>query len=159
MLGILLNLDWNEWFVALLFGIALDLDHVFAAPDYISRNGFGAILRPSWDDGTGFVWRSVLHYPMGVFLVMPLAVGWRLMFPLIFWSAHLLMDHLQSITLAHSALVESAFLGAVSSGIVALGYYRWRAASGSSGLSAFLSYLKNGLQSWVAGSRGANPGT
>jgi len=159
LLGLLLDLDWNEWFVALLFGIALDIDHLFAAPGYVGRNGFGAILRPSWDDGTGAVWRSVLHYPMGAFLVMPLAVGWRLMLPLVFWVSHLSIDYLQSATIAYSALVESLFLGVICSGIFALGYYRWRVAHGSRGLVHFLLFIKGELRSLIDGSRRTNRGT
>jgi hypothetical protein len=158
LLGLLLDLDWNEWFVALLFGIGLDIDHIFAAPGYIGRNGVGAILAPTWDDGSGFVWRSVLHYPVGVFIVMPLAIGWRLMIPLVFWVSHLSIDYLQSATLAHSALVEGAFFAALCSGIFALGYYRWRVAYGNSGLVPFLLHIKNGLKLWIDGSGRSNRG-
>jgi hypothetical protein len=159
LLGLLLDLDWNEWFVALLFGVALDIDHLFAAPGYIGRNGFGAILAPTWDDGSGAVWRSFLHYPMGVFIVMPLAMGWRLMVPLVFWVSHLSIDHLQNATLAHSALVESVFLLFVCSGIFALGYYRWRAASGHDGLMPYLVHIKAMLLSYIDGSRRTTRGT
>ena len=50
LIGLVLNLNRDEWFVALLFGVAIDLDHVFAAPRYISQNGWAAILRPTWSD-------------------------------------------------------------------------------------------------------------
>jgi len=159
LLGLLLDLDWNEWFAALLFGVALDIDHLFAAPGYIGRNGFGAILAPTWDDGSGAVWRSFLHYPVGVFVVMPLAIGWRLMLPLVFWASHLSIDYLQSATLAHSALVESAFLLLVCSGIFALGYYRWRVAYGHNGLVAYVVHIKVMLRSYIVGSRDTIRGT
>ncbi len=159
LLGLLLDLDWNEWFVALLFGIGLDLDHLFAAPSYIGRHGFGAILAPTWDDGSGLVWRSVLHYPAGAFLVVPLAVGWRLMLPIIFWLSHLSIDYLQSATLAYSALVESILLGAVCSGIFALAYYRWRVAYASSGLFPFLVFVKFELGSLISRSTSVIRGT
>jgi len=152
LLGLLLDLDWNEWFVALLFGIGLDIDHLFAAPGYVARNGWGAILAPSWDDGSGLAWRSLMHYPVGAFVVMPLAVGWRLMLPLLFWLSHLFMDYLQAATLAYSAMVEGAFFAMACSGIFAIGYYRWRAAAGSSGLVPFLVHVKNQLKSLFDGS-------
>jgi len=158
LLGLILNLDWNEWFVALMFGIGLDIDHLFAAPGYVGRNGFAAILAPTWDDGSGAVWRSLLHYPIGAFVVIPMAVGWRFMLPLVFWVSHLSVDYLQSATLGQSALVEAAFLGATCSGIFGLGYYRWRVAQGSSGFVAYLSYLVEGLRSRVSGSGKANRG-
>lgn len=120
-----MDLDWNEWFAAFLFGIALDADHLFAAPRYISSNGWGAILRPTWDDGSGIAWRSLLHEPVGAFVVVPVSVGWRLMLPLIFWSMHVGIDYLQNATLAYSAPLEGAvFTGTVAS-IVWVVYRRW----------------------------------
>ncbi len=136
-------MDWNEWFVAILFGVALDLDHLFAVPGYVGRNGFGAILAPSWDDGSGAVWRSLIHYPIGSFVVIPLAVGWRFMLPLLFWASHLAIDYVQSATLAYSAIVEAAFLSVTCIAIFGLGYYRWRVAKGASGVFPFLVYLKD----------------
>jgi len=151
LIGFLLNLDWNEWFVALLFGIAIDIDHLFAVPGYVDRNGLGAILRPTWDDGSGAVWRSVLHEPMGAFLVIPLAVGWRFMLPLVFWSTHLLIDYAQAATLSHSALVESLFLGTVCACLFGLGYYRWRVSEASTGLVPFLVYIRDSVKRYFAG--------
>jgi len=154
LIGLLLNLDWNEWFVALLFGIGIDIDHVFAVPGYVERNGLGALLRPSWDDGSGAVWRSLLHDPIGAFVVIPLAVGWRFMLPLLFWSTHLLIDYAQAATLSYSALVESVFLGSLCAGIFALGYFRWRVSEASSGLVPFLLYIKDSVKRYFARSSG-----
>jgi len=159
LLGLLLNLDRNEWFAALAFGVALDVDHLFAAPGYVERNGFAAILKPSWDDGSGIPWRSVLHYPMGAFLVIPLSVGWRLLLPLLFWLTHLAIDYVQSVTLAYSAVVESAFLASVCLGIFAFSYQAWAAASSDHGLRPFLRYVKEYLRSSIYGPRRANRGT
>ncbi len=139
----MLDLDWNEWFVALLFGIALDLDHLFAVPGYVDRNGLGAILRPSWDDGSGASWRSLLHYPIGSFVIIPLAVGWRLLLPLLFWSTHLLIDYVQAATLSYAALVESVFLSVTCAMILAVWYHRWRVAQGTGGLGPFLAHIRD----------------
>ncbi len=159
LIGLLLNLDWNEWFVALLFGIAIDLDHLFAVPGYVDRNGLAAILRPSWDDGSGALWRSLLHEPVGAFVVIPLSVGWRFMLPLVFWSSHLLVDYVQGATLSHSALVEAVVLGSLCSSIFALGYYRWRVAAASSGLARYLSYIGSSVRAVFATSLGTSDRT
>ncbi len=157
LIGLMLDLDWNEWFIALLFGIGIDLDHLFAVPGYIDRNGLAALLRPSWDDGSGALWRSLLHDPMGAFVVIPLAVGWRFLLPLLIWSSHLMIDYAQAATLSYSALVESAFLGALCASIFSLGYYRWRVSEASTGLVPYLNYIKYSL--WRHLGMGSTPGT
>ena len=153
----LLNLDRDEWFIALTFGVAIDADHLFAAPRYIADNGWGAILRPSWDDGSGIPWRSWLHYPIGFGLVAPLAIGWRLMIPLVFWALHVGMDELQAMTLTHSAAVESAVLIASSGSILALGYWRWQALNPDTGFRLYVRYLRDTLRETLTRRSRATP--
>ena len=151
LIGLALRLDRNEWFIALLFGIALDLDHLFAAPRYVTANGWGAILRPTWDDGSGIPWRSLLHEPVGAFVVMPLAVGWRFMLPLLFWSAHVGIDNLQNATLAYSAAVEVAVFSATIGSIVWILYRRWSELQGDDAdFRKFLSYAGASLRSYLS---------
>jgi len=141
LIGLLLNLNRDEWFVALTFGVFIDADHLFALPRHVSDNGWAALLWPSWDDGSGLPWRSLLHQPIGFFVVAPLAIGWRYMLPLLFWGVHVGMDELQMATLEHSAVIESTLLAAVCSGILALQYRRWVALSPGSGFTDYLDHL------------------
>lgn len=133
-----MNLDREEWFVALTFGVLIDLDHLFAAPRYIGENGWSAILRPTWDDGSGLQWRSLLHEPMGAFVVAPLSIGWRYFVPLVFWGAHVSLDKLQNATLDYSAPIESALLALVCFGILYVWYGRWSEDRDEVGFRLFL---------------------
>lgn len=143
LLGLMLNLNRDEWFVALMFGVIIDADHIFAAPRYLSDNGWEALLRPTWDDGSGLPWRSLLHYPVGFFLVAPLAVGWRYLVPLLFWAVHVGVDELQNATLSQSALIESVVLAGACSGIFIVQYRRWAALTPDAGLPEYLAHLRS----------------
>lgn len=138
----LLNLNRDEWFVALTFGVIIDADHLFALPRYVSDNGAGAILAPTWDDGSGLPWKSAFHHPEGAFVVGYLAIGWRLFIPFLFWGSHLLIDEFQLATLEYSAFIESIFLSAVVGGIVILGYKRWSALEPDGDFRQYLVYVK-----------------
>jgi len=141
LIGLLLDLNRDEWFVALTFGVLIDADHLFALPRYVSDNGWAAILRPTWDDGSGLPWRSLLHEPVGFFVIAPLSVGWRLLIPLLFWGVHVGMDELQMATLEHSAAVESVLLASVCSGIFAVQFRRWASVNPGCGLPDYARHL------------------
>lgn len=144
--------------MAITFGVLIDADHLFAAPRYISANGWDAILRATWDDGSGHVWRSLFHEPIGFFVVAPLAIGWRFMVPLLFWGMHVGIDWLQNVTLEYSALVESVFLFLVVGGIVNLTYTRWRALRPGSSFSEYLAYLSSSIKSYFSSQEGPTRG-
>jgi len=141
-LGMLLSLDRDEWLAALTFGVLIDADHLFAMPRYVTDNGWGAVLRPTWDDGSGLPWKSLFHYPIGVFVVAPLSIGWRFFVPLLFWGTHLIIDWFQIETIQYSALIESAFLALVLTGILYLGFRRWDELEPGRGIRAYLYHLK-----------------
>ncbi|OGS56146.1 MAG: hypothetical protein A3K60_03860 [Euryarchaeota archaeon RBG_19FT_COMBO_56_21] len=143
LIGLLLNLNRDEWFVAITFGVVIDADHLLAAPRYISDNGLGAIMRPSWDDASGLPWKSLFHEPVGAFFVVPLAIGWRYMVPFIFWGTHVAADELQMATLGQSAIIESVLLSVVVAGILYITYSRWSALSQEPSFQRFLT------QSWA----------
>ncbi|MEM4276121.1 MAG: hypothetical protein QXQ13_01355 [Thermoplasmata archaeon] len=147
LLGMLMNLDRDEWFVALTFGLFLDIDHLFAAPRYVSDNGWGALLAPTWEDGSGLPWKSAFHHPEGAFIVGYLSVGWRLCIPLLFWGSHLALDELQLATLDHSAIVESAVLAAALGGILWVGYWRWSRLEPGEDFLGFLRHLATRISS------------
>ena len=138
----ILNLDRDEWFAALTFGVIIDADHLFAVPRYVSENGVAAILNPSWDDGSGLPWKSAFHHPEGAFVVGYLSIGWRLLIPLIFWGTHVAIDEFQLATIEYSGLIESIFLGAVVVGIVSLGYSRWLHLEPDGDFRLYMAHLK-----------------
>ncbi len=150
-MGMLLNMNRDEWFVALTFGVAVDLDHAFAAPRYIADNGWDAILRPSWDDESGLPWKSLFHYPVGGFVVAPLAIGWRFMIPLLFWSVHVAGDYLQNWTIEQSAVVESVLLAGLSVGIVFVAYRNWLSLQPEGDFKGFMSVCRSRVGSFASG--------
>ena len=151
LLGMLLNLNRDEWFVALTFGVVIDADHLFALPRYVSDNGAAAILSPTWDDGSGLPWKSSFHHPEGAFVVGYLAVGWRLFIPFIFWGSHVAIDEFQLATLGHSAAIETVFLTSVVGGILALGYTRWLGLEPEGDFRHYLIHVKDWLASSLSG--------
>lgn len=142
----LLNLDRQEWFAAITFGVVIDADHLFALPRYVSDNGAAAILSPTWDDGSGLPWKSSFHHPEGAFVVGYLAVGWRFLIPLLFWGSHVVIDEFQLATLEHSAVIESVFLAAVIGGILMLGYRRWLELEPEGDFQQFMLYVKERMR-------------
>ncbi len=143
----LLNLDRQEWFAAITFGVVIDADHLFALPRYVSDNGAGAILSPTWDDGSGLPWKSSFHHPEGAFVVGYLAIGWRFLIPLLFWGSHVAIDEFQLATLEHSTIIESVFLAAVVGSILMLGYRRWLELEPEGDFQQFLLYVKERMRS------------
>ncbi|MGQ9587653.1 MAG: hypothetical protein ACUVT7_04640 [Thermoplasmata archaeon] len=155
-MGILLNLDRNEWFVALTFGVLVDADHLLATPRYVSDNGLAAILRPTWDDGSGFQWRSLFHDPIAFGVVAPLAIGWRFLIPLLFWGTHIGMDYLQIWTIDHSALVEAVVFALACTGIVFVEYRRWKITVPKGGLREFLFHISASFRSYLSARRASS---
>jgi hypothetical protein len=152
--GMLLRLSRDEWFMAMLFGVVIDVDHLFALPRYVADNGWPAILRQTWDDGSGLPWRSWLHHPMSALVVGYLSPGWRLALPLAAWAIHLGMDGLQLVLGDMNTVAESAILISSTAGIVAIGYSRWTVMTGMSGLRAYADFVARSSRAALSGIRG-----
>jgi hypothetical protein len=136
-----------------MFGVLIDGDHIFAAQRYISDNGYAAILSPTWDDGSGHTWKSLFHYPVGFFLVAPLAIGWRFMVPLLFWSVHLGMDYLQIEVVKYSTPMETLVFVSACAGILFVQFRAWRDLRPESDFSEYLAYLQIRARSVLASCR------
>lgn len=101
----LMTLDKNDAFVALLFGVFIDLDHLFGLKDYAQAHGIGSLLQFDHLTNPGGHWKSLMHSPIALAVVGPLSVASRLAIPLIFWGVHVAMDY-----------VQENFLGVFSTG-------------------------------------------
>lgn len=101
----LMSLDKNDAFVALLFGVFIDLDHLFGLKDYTQAHGLASLLNADTLVNPGGHWKSLMHSPIALAVVGPLSVASRLAIPLIFWGVHLGMD-----------FVQENFLGVFSEG-------------------------------------------
>jgi hypothetical protein len=142
LLCLILNLNRDEWFVALMFGVMIDADHLFAAPRYVSHNGWAALLRRSWDDGSGLPWRSLFHYPVGAFVVVPLSIGWRYLLPVLFWAMHLELDYIQNATLSWSTPIETTVMISSCLGIVFILYRNWSDANPDGDFRQFIQTMR-----------------
>jgi hypothetical protein len=139
--GMLMRLNRDEWFIAIMFGVIVDADHLFALPRYIEANGWGAILRQTWDDGSGLPWRSWFHHPMSAIVVGHLSEGWRFLLPLPFWAIHLGMDWLQLAASEYNTVIESSILLVSIGGILYVGYSDWVSLSEQSGVRRYANHL------------------
>lgn len=153
LIGLLLRLDRNEWFVAAMFGVLIDGDHIFAARRYITDNGYAAILSPTWDDGSGHVWKSLFHYPVGFLVVAPLAIGWRYMLPLLFWGVHLGMDYVQMEVVKYSTPLETVVFSSACAGILFVQFRSWKDSRPDSDFRDYMSYLHSRSRSFMSGCR------
>ncbi len=142
---LLLNLDQREWFMAFVFGVLLDIDHLFGLEGYVSRNGWGAVLHQSWDDGSGMPWKSLLQRPIGAFVVVPLSAGWRYLIPLTFWGMHVGLDYLQLSTGYLSTAIEATVFASSCLGAFAIIHRNWSAAHPESNLRDFSRMLWSGF--------------
>lgn len=135
----------DEWFIAILFGVVIDADHLFGAPRYIEHNGWGALLRRSWDDGSGLPWKSLLHYPVGAFVVAPLSVGWRYFLPALFWALHLELDYIQTATGFWSTPIEAVVMTSSCFGIVFMLHRNWQDSEPDGDFNLFIKTMESRL--------------
>jgi hypothetical protein len=99
----ILVLDKNDAFVALVFGVFIDLDHFFGLRDYAQTNGIKAVFDLDSILNPGGHWKSMMHNPIALAMVAPLAFVSRLAIPVVFWGVHVAMD-----------IVQEGFLGQFS---------------------------------------------
>jgi len=102
-----LMLDRNDAFVALVFGVFIDLDHLFGLRDYAQTNGMKAVFDFDNILSPGGHWKSILHSPIALAMVGPLAFVSRLAIPVIFWGTHVAMDIIQEGFLVQFSRAEA----------------------------------------------------
>ncbi|MGQ9586759.1 MAG: hypothetical protein ACUVT7_00010 [Thermoplasmata archaeon] len=118
-------LDRNDAFVALLFGVFIDVDHILGLKDYVQANGFSAVLDfDSLSHAEGH-WKSLMHSPTAVAIVAPLALASRLAIPLVFWGVHILMDYVEDSFLGVFSAAEATFLVIVTLTLVVVRYRKY----------------------------------
>jgi len=137
-------LDRNDAFVALIFGVFIDLDHLIGLKDYAHANGIKALFNFDNLMDPGGHWKSILHNPMALAIVGPLAFASRLAIPLVFWGVHILMDMVQEGVLGQFSQVE-AMLGFIALAMLVTLRYSKHIESGRD--ETFLKYLRSELSS------------
>lgn len=115
-----LTLDRNDSFMALLFGVFIDADHLLGLKEYAQSKGVASVLDLDSLVQADGQWKSLLHNPMAAALVGPMSIGSRLAVPLLFWGVHVCMDQIEDIFLGVFSVPEIALLGLVSAVLAAL---------------------------------------
>ncbi len=118
----LLTLDRNDAFIAMLFGVFIDVDHLFGLVKYTEANGVASIFDfHSLMNPTG-QWKSILHSPIAAAVVTPISAAFRLGIPLLFWSVHLAMDFVEQNYLGNFSGLEAGLLFFATLGLLTLRY-------------------------------------
>ena len=140
-----LMLDRNDAFVALLFGVFIDLDHLFGLKDYTQQNGFASLLNMEMLTNPGGHWKSMLHSPVAIAVVGPLSVASRLAVPLIFWAVHLTMDAFQDV-LGSFSQTEAMLLVFSAFALITLRYARFLESGHHGGVLQYFRMEKESLR-------------
>jgi hypothetical protein len=143
----LLMLDRNDAFVALLFGVFIDFDHLIGLKDYAKANGIQAVFDFDSLANAGGHWKSLLHSPIAIAIVGPLSLASRLMIPLLFWGVHISMDFVEESFLGNFSTLEAMLLAMVGIGLVTIRYGKYLQSYAA---GTFNQYMKIELR-WLRG--------
>lgn len=84
-------LSAKHWALALLFGVAIDLDHLIQIPAYVATHGFQS-MTPGEIARWGGNWQGFMHTPWAVLLVIPACLLFASWMPAVAWSLHMFQD-------------------------------------------------------------------
>ena len=121
----LMMLDKNDAFVALMFGVFIDLDHLMGLGNYARPRGISSIFDLHSMIQAGGQWKSLLHTPIALAVVAPLSTAYRLAIPLIFWSIHIAMDYLEESVLGNFSSTEAILLAFAGIAFIGLRYGKY----------------------------------
>lgn len=136
----LMSLDRNDAFVALIFGVFIDVDHFFGLREYISSNGISSLANIQDLMHPEGQWKSLLHSPVAAVVVGQASVASRLAIPFIFWGTHLVMDYVQETFLGVFSTVEMAFFCSVIAALLLLRYRAFRVENPEGSVGAYFSF-------------------
>lgn len=147
----LLMLDRNDSFVALTFGVLIDLDHLFGLKEYVGAQGIGGVLDFESLMNADGQWKSMLHTPAAAMVVGPVATASRLALPLLFWGVHISMDFAEDTVLGLFSACEMLLLSGSVLALLWISYRKVSMFQPDLGFAGFVSYHSNRLSS--AGAR------
>jgi hypothetical protein len=134
----LLTLDRNDAFVALLFGVFIDFDHLIGLKDYAKANGIRAVFDLDSLTHADGQWKSLLHSPVAIAVVGPISVASRLMIPLLFWGVHISMDFVEESFLGNFSTPEAMLLAISGIGLVTIRYGKYLQSYAAGTFSQYL---------------------
>ncbi len=129
----LLTLDRNDAFVALLFGVFIDLDHLLGLGGYVQSKGVVGLFDTHSLMNPGGQWKSMLHNPISLGVVAPISVGWRFAIPLLFWGVHLSMDWAEENVLGNFSVAEMLLVLMAGTLLVAIRFSKFTGEDSSIG--------------------------
>lgn len=134
----LLNLDRNDAFIALVFGVFIDLDHLFGLKEYTDARGVAALLDFESLINPGGQWKSLFHNPVAIGVIAPMSVGSRLAIPVLFWGVHMLMDFAEDSLLGLFSAPEALLAALAGLALVSMRYARITESGGARGVATYL---------------------
>jgi hypothetical protein len=140
-----LHLDRNDAFIALLFGVFIDFDHLMGLGKYAKANGFRSVFDFHSLMNPAGHWKSMFHNPVALAFVGPLSVASRFAIPLIFWGVHMAMDFVETNYLGPLSSLEAVFLGLATCALVALRYASYLQSCSSATLTQYFRMEWEGL--------------
>ncbi len=114
------GLDRNAAFATLLFGVFIDLDHLFGMVNFLMKEGPTNALNVDAALASDIQWKSLLHSPEGILFVAPVVLVTRWTIPLLAWGLHLVMDYVQMNYLGISSPTEIVLLVTMGIGLLYL---------------------------------------
>jgi hypothetical protein len=148
----LLSLDRNNAFIAMVFGVFIDLDHLIGLGSYAQANG----LRPLADWSTltnpGGQWKSLFHSPMALGAVVPMSFATVMAVPLVFWAVHVSMDYAEETFLGNFSSIEAMLLVLCSFALVVIRYSKYIESYSLGSLGDYIKYEFKGLRSMFGSS-------
>lgn len=134
----LLNLDRNDAFVALVFGVFIDVDHLFGLKQYAESRGIAAVLDFDSLMNPGGQWKSMFHSPIAVGVIAPLSIGSRLAIPILFWAVHLVMDFAEDAFLGLFSAPEATLAALAGTALITLRYAKWLESGATGGIFGYM---------------------
>lgn len=81
----ILNLQGSDLFLAYIFGVLIDFDHIFKIRLYLKKNKFKKEKHCHW--------RTSLQEPIALLWIAPLSIFINSPVPIIFFISHLVLDY------------------------------------------------------------------
>ncbi|MBE0518740.1 MAG: hypothetical protein IH630_05885 [Thermoplasmata archaeon] len=134
----LLSLDRNDSFVALMFGVVIDVDHLFGLNSYAKANGIASIFDFDSLMNADGQWKSLLHNPVSVMIVGPISVASRIAIPLIFWGVHISMDWLEDSLLGLLSAPELILVVCASGAVLWMRYSFFRSLNSNASFRRYI---------------------
>lgn len=88
LLGKILPISGFEWVLAFIFGVFIDIDHIFKLPIFLKFRNFRTIRYLNW--------RSSIQEPVSYLWVIPLSIFFKSYVPVLFFTLHLALDYMMS---------------------------------------------------------------